>query len=60
MENEFAYSASDTYLVIPKRHVTRFFDLMPDKVTAWVGLINDKKKIINEEFNPDGYRIALT
>ncbi len=42
-------------MVIPKRHVARFFELMPDKVLACTDLINEEKKIIDEEFNPDGY-----
>jgi diadenosine tetraphosphate (Ap4A) HIT family hydrolase len=39
--------------------VARFFDLMPDEVTASMDLINEEKKIIDEEFNPDGYNIQL-
>jgi diadenosine tetraphosphate (Ap4A) HIT family hydrolase len=66
LENEFAYSARDTFpvspghtVVFPKRYVARFFDLMPDEVTASMDLINEEKKIIDEEFNPDGYNIQL-
>jgi len=39
--------------------MARFFDLMPDEVTACMDLINEEKKIIDEEFNPDGYNIQL-
>jgi hypothetical protein len=28
---------------------------MADEVTASMGLINEEKKIIDEEFNPDSY-----
>jgi len=40
--------------------VARFFGLMPDEVTASMGLINEENKIIDDAFNPDGYNIALT
>ena len=42
-------------VVVTKRHVARFFDLMADEVTASMDLINEEKKIIDEEFNPDSY-----
>ena len=42
-------------MVVTKRHVARFFDLMADEVTASMDLINEEKKIIDEEFNPDSY-----
>lgn len=41
-------------MVIPEHYVARFFDLMPDEVTACMDLINEEKKIIDEEFDPDG------
>ncbi len=63
---ELAYSARDTYavspghtLVIPKRHVASFFDLTPDEVAACMDLIQEEKKRIDEEFNPDGYNIGV-
>lgn len=63
---ELAYSAGDTYavspghtLVIPKRHVASFFDLTPDEVAACMDLINEEKKRIDGEFNPDGYNIGV-
>lgn len=42
-------------MVIPEHYVARFFDLMPGEVTACMDLINEEKKIIDEEFNPDSY-----
>jgi len=35
--------------------MARFYDLMPDEVTASMDLINEEKKIIDEKLNPDGY-----
>lgn len=66
LTHALAYSARDTYavspghtLIIPKRHVASFFDLMPDEVAACMKLINDEKKRIDEEFNPDGYNVGV-
>lgn len=66
LERELAYSARDSYaaspghtLVIPRRHVASFFELTPDEVAACMELINEEKKLIDEEFNPDGYNIGV-
>jgi diadenosine tetraphosphate (Ap4A) HIT family hydrolase len=64
--NELAYSARDTYavspghtVVIPRRHVASFFDLTPDEVVACMALINEERKVLDEEFKPDGYNIGV-
>jgi len=64
--HELAYSARDTYavspghtLVIPKRHVESFFDLTQDEVAACIKLINEEKRRIDVELNPDGYNIGV-
>lgn len=66
LKNELAYSARDSYavspghtVVVPKRHVSAFFDLSQDEVAACMDLINEEKKLIDEEFNPDGYNIGV-
>jgi len=66
LKNELAYSARDSYpvspghtVVVPKRHVSEFFDLRQDEVAACMDLINEEKKLIDEEFNPDGYNIGV-
>jgi len=66
LNNELAYSARDSYgvspghtLVIPKRHVASFFDLMPEEVSACMELITKERKLLDEEFNPDGYNIGV-
>ncbi len=66
LNNELAYSARDSYavspghtLVIPKRHAAEFFDLTRDEVAACMDLINEEKKLIDKEFNPDGYNIGV-
>jgi diadenosine tetraphosphate (Ap4A) HIT family hydrolase len=66
LDNELAYSARDTYaaspghtIVIPKRHVANFFDLTPEEVAACMALITEERKLLDEEFNPDGYNIGV-
>ena len=66
IQHELAFSARDTYptslghtLVIPRRHVASFFDLTPEEVAACMGLIKEEKKLIDKEFNPDGYNIGV-
>ena len=66
LENELAYSARDSYavspghtVVIPKRHVASFFDLTQEEVVACMALVNEEKKLIDHEFNPDGYNVGV-
>jgi diadenosine tetraphosphate (Ap4A) HIT family hydrolase len=46
-------------VVIPRRHVSSFFDLTSEEVAACMGLIKEEKKLIDKEFNPDGYNIGV-
>lgn len=66
MNHELAFSARDTYavspghtLVIPKRHVASFFELTPEEITACMDLITEERKLLDEEFKPDGYNIGV-
>jgi diadenosine tetraphosphate (Ap4A) HIT family hydrolase len=66
LQNELAYSARDTYavspghtLVIPRRHVASFFDLTAEEVNACMALIAEERKLLDEEFSPDGYNIGV-
>ena len=66
LENALAYSARDSYavspghtVVIPKRHVASFFDLTQEEVVACMALVNEEKKLIDHEFNPDGYNVGV-
>ncbi len=65
-QSELAYSARDTYgvspghtLVIPKRHVAGFLDLTPEEISACMELITEECKLLDLEFNPDGYNIGV-
>ena len=66
LERELAYSARDTYavspghtLVIPRRHVADFFDLTPEEINTIMELIQQEKRLIDDEFRPDGYNIGV-
>lgn len=66
LERELAYSARDTYavspghtLVIPRRHVADFFELTPEEINACMELIIEERKLLDEEFQPDGYNIGV-
>ena len=66
LNHELAFSARDTYavspghtLVIPRRHVASFFDLTPEEINACMSLITEERKLLDKEFNPDGYNIGV-
>ncbi len=66
LQHKLAYSARDTYgvspghtLVIPKRHVANFFELTPEEIAACMELITEERKLLDLEFNPDGYNIGV-
>ncbi|MDH5407356.1 MAG: HIT family protein [Gammaproteobacteria bacterium] len=66
LQNELAYSARDSYavspghsVVIPRRHVAEFFDLTPEEVADCMELIKKEKKLLDEEFSPDGYNVGV-
>ena len=65
-DNELAYSARDSYavspghtVVSPRRHVASFFELTPEEINACMALINEERKLLDEEFKPDGYNIGV-
>jgi diadenosine tetraphosphate (Ap4A) HIT family hydrolase len=64
--NELAYCARDSYpvspghsLIIPFRHCASFFDLTPEERAACMDLVADEQRILDEEFNPDGYNVGV-
>ncbi len=66
LQNEFAYSARDSYptspghtLVIPRRHVASFFELTPEEVNACMSLVQQEKVLIDAELKPDGYNVGV-
>ena len=46
-------------MIIPVRHCASFFDLTPEEVTACMELVADERRILDDEFSPDGYNIGV-
>lgn len=46
-------------LVIPQRHVGSFFDLTEDERTGLLALLDDAKKMLDAELQPQGYNIGI-
>ncbi|MEW6447164.1 MAG: HIT family protein [Bacillota bacterium] len=65
-ENESAFAIFDKYpvnpghtLVIPKRHYVSFFEATEEEVLALHRLVLDVKKILDLQYNPDGYNVGV-
>lgn len=46
-------------LIVPKRHVTNYFDLTIHEQRALWLLVNRCKKILTERYNPDGFNVGI-
>ena len=46
-------------LIIPKRHVSSFFDLETDERAELLALLDKAKTAADEEFSPNGYNIGI-
>ena len=46
-------------LVIPRRHVSSFFQISLEERGSIFELLGQAKKIVEDEFNPDGYNIGI-
>jgi diadenosine tetraphosphate (Ap4A) HIT family hydrolase len=46
-------------LVIPRRHVSSFFDTTPEERTSMLELLEAAKQQIQSEFDPAGYNIGI-
>ena len=64
--NELAYSTRDSYpvspghtLLIPFRHCASFFDLSPEETGACMELLAQERRVLDDEFKPDGYNIGV-
>lgn len=65
-ENELAYVRYDSnplsrghVLVIPRRHVSSFFDMTTEEQSAVLGLLNEAQRRIQHNHSPDGYNIGV-
>ena len=66
LENDLAIAFYDKYpvnkghlLIIPKRHVEQYFELMDQERSAIDQLLFEGKKILDEQYQPDGYNIGV-
>jgi len=66
IETALAYAISDKFpvsqghsLIIPKSHVSNYFDLGINEQIPLTILINRLKKIIDKKYKPDGYNIGV-
>ena len=46
-------------LIIPKRHVSSFFDLSQEERQDLLNLADSVKRIVEERYHPDGYNIGI-
>ena len=46
-------------LIIPKRHVSSFFDLSQEERQDLLNLADSVKQIVEERYHPDGYNIGI-
>ena len=46
-------------LVIPKRHISSFFEVTEEEQKAILKLINQEKEKLDLEFSPDAYNIGI-
>ena len=65
-ESETAFAIYDKYpvsqghaLIIPKRHCTSYFELNKNEKIACWEMVDEIKKKIEKEFNPDGFNIGI-
>lgn len=66
LENDLAIAFYDLYpvspghlLIIPKRHVSSFFETTDEEKQAIFQLLDDCRKLIQEKYNPDSYNIGV-
>lgn len=65
-ENQGAYAIYDSFpvsqghmLIIPKEHFTNYFEANQQTKDELWKLIDECKKIVDKNFNPDGYNIGI-
>jgi diadenosine tetraphosphate (Ap4A) HIT family hydrolase len=64
--NELAFVVDDAFpvaaghtLIIPRRHVSDFFDLTADEVGSLMTLLRTAQERLNRSFAPAGYNIGV-
>ena len=46
-------------LIIPKRHITSFFDCSAEEQAALIGALNTAKQELDKTCSPDGYNVGI-
>lgn len=66
LENDLAFAILDKYpvndghlLIIPKRHVSDFFDTTFEEREAFNELLEEGKLLLDEKFSPEGYNVGI-
>ena len=66
IENDLAFAIFDGYpvskghlLVITKRHIKDWWETTKEERIAIFDLIDETKKLIDNEYHPDGYNIGM-
>ena len=66
LENDYAFARYDEFpvnkghmLFMTKRHVKDFFETSLEEKNAIFELVEKAKKIIDNEYHPDGYNIGM-
>lgn len=65
-QNDLAFAVRDIApvnpghtLLIPRRHVSSYFDLTDEEILALMALMRRAKQTLDEEFSPDDYNIGV-
>jgi diadenosine tetraphosphate (Ap4A) HIT family hydrolase len=66
IENDLAFAIFDKYpvnkghlLIIPKRHVSDFFETTFDEREAFNELLEEGKSLLEEKYNTQGYNVGI-
>ena len=66
LESAQAYSILDKFpvnpghsLIIPKRHISDYFELSFKEQSSCIFMLNEVKKLIQKRFNPAGYNVGI-
>ncbi len=66
MESTHFFAIYDKYpvnlghlLVIPKRHVSDYFELSKEELDDCLSFLERGKNLLNDKFNPDGFNIGI-
>lgn len=66
LDSDLAFAIFDKFpvnpghaLIIPKRHVSNYFDLSLEEQQALVGLLRQVQALVDEQYHPDGYNVGI-